>query len=116
MQLNWTRCEGQVWCPFITVNLAHQHFTGREGVYVIWHGGTDPRTVYVGQGNIRERLTSHRDDPNILQYARRGLFVTWAEVDVRYRSGIERYLADRLMPLHGVQHPQVPPVVVNFPW
>ena len=115
-RLNWTKCEGQVWCPFLTVNLAHLHFNGRGGVYVIWHGGTNPRTVYVGQGNIRDRLTSHRNDPDILQYARHGLFVTWAEVDVQYRSGIERYLADSLTPLQGAQHPLVEPVPVTFPW
>lgn len=115
-QLNWTRCDGQVWCPFHTVNLGNYHFNGLEGVYVIWHGGMNPKTVYVGQGNIRDRLTSHRTDPHILQYSTHGLFVTWAEVDIRYRPGIERYLADMLTPLRGVQHPQVVPIPVNFPW
>ena len=115
-QLNWTKCEGQVWCSLLTLNLAHLHFNNLEGVYVIWHGGSNPRTVYVGQGNIRDRLTFHRNDPHILQYAAHGLFVTWARVDVQYRPGIERYLADSLHPLQGVQHPRVAPVYVNFPW
>lgn len=115
-RLNWTKCEGQVWCGFLKVNLAHLHFSDLEGVYVIWHGGSNPRTVYVGQGNIRDRLTSHRSDPSILQYTRYGLFVTWAKVDGHYRLGIERYLADTLRPLHGIRHPQVAPVPVNCPW
>lgn len=115
-RLNWTKCEGQVWCPFLTVNLTHLHFNGLGGVYVIWHGGRNPRTVYVGQGNISDRLTSHRGDPHILQYSANGLFVTWAQVDDRYRSGIERYLADTLTPLQGIQHPQAAPIHVNLPW
>lgn len=114
--LNWTKCEGQSWCPFLTVNLAHSHFNGLEGVYVIWHGGTNPKTVYVGQGSIRDRLTSHRKEPTILQYSSLGLFVTWAKVDFQYRSGIEKYLADILMPLQGVRHPQGGAVPVNLPW
>lgn len=115
-RLNWTKCEGQAWCPFLTVNLAHSHFNGLGGVYVIWHGGTNPKTVYVGQGDIKARLTEHRKAPLILQYSASGLFVTWARVDHQYRSGIERYLADRLTPLEGANHPHVAPLSVNLPW
>ena len=80
--------------------------------------------MYVGQGNIAERLAVHRDDPSILRYTHFGLFVSWAEVAVSARDGVERYLADQLLPLAGERHPDVPPIVVqnvppiavNFPW
>lgn len=116
MPLNWNKCEGNVWCSLFSLNLAHSHFDGLEGVYIIWHGGLNPRTVYVGQGNVRERLTAHRSDQQVLQYSPHGLFATWAAVDHHIRSGIERYLADTLDPLVGVSHPAVVPIPVSFPW
>ena len=80
MELNWIKCMEDRWCPFFTVNLGHQHFVGLSGVYIIWHGGNAPRVVYVGKGEIANRLRSHRSNPNIERYSDRGLFVTWASV------------------------------------
>jgi hypothetical protein len=114
--LNWIKCEGNVWCPFLTVNLQHQHFRGLAGVYIIWHSGQTPWTVYVGQGDIADRLLRHRSDPEILQYSSLGLFVTWASVVSSLRDGIERYLADQLRPKVGAAHPNAPPIPVNLPW
>ena len=116
MQLTWNRCEGDKWCPFLTLNLAHPHFTGFEGVYIIWHGGQQPATVYVGQGSVAERLQAHRTNPQILAFGPFGLFVTWARVDKGSRDGVERFLADRLKPKVGSQHPSSVAVPVNFPW
>jgi hypothetical protein len=116
ISLNWGKCEGNVWCSFSSLNLAHPNFHGLEGVYIIWHGGPNPWTVYVGQGNVKDRLTAHRGDQQILQYSPHGLFATWAAVDRNSRSGIERYLADTLNPRVGHSHPHVVPVPVTLPW
>lgn len=116
MQLVWNKCEGNAWCPFLTVNLSHSHFVGMEGVYVIWHGGQQAWTVYVGQGKIADRIAAHRNEANILQYSPSGLFVTWAPVDKASRDGVERYLADQLHPKVGAAHPDAWPIQVNFPW
>ncbi len=62
MQLNWTKCQGDVWCKLNSVNLGHEHFNNRHGVYMIWHGGSSPAVVYVGQGNIKDRIIEHRKD------------------------------------------------------
>ena len=74
----------------MTVNLSHVHFRGLEGVYIIWHGGQNPRVVYVGQGAIADRLAAHREELTNTQYSSLGLFVTWAYVDPAYRDGVER--------------------------
>jgi len=87
-----------------------------EGVYIIWHGGTDARTVYVGQGNIRERLSKHRLDREIQAYASKKLYVTWAAVDEGSRDGVENHLFDRLKPLLGERKPVANPIAVNLPW
>ena len=116
MQMNWIKCQGNVWCNLHTVDLNHSHFNNLEGVYIIWHGGSNPKTVYVGQGNIRERLTQHRSNAQIQLYSGLGLFVTWASVSSLHRDGVERFLADNLHPLVGHVYPTAMPIQVIIPW
>ena len=116
MQIKWLKCQGEVWCPLATVNLPHAHFDNLSGVYVIWHGGSSAATVRVGKGVIRDRLAAHRNDPQIQAFASLGLFVTWASVPANYQDGIEVFLARRLNPKVGDQHPDVAPIEVNLPW
>ena len=119
MQLAWIRCDGNGWYPLKTVNLAHEHFNGMEGVYVIWWDtGTGPNpqtTVRVGQGVIRDRIQAHRNDPEVQQYGPQLLRVTWASVDVIHRNGIEVYLAQQLKPRVGALFPNAVPIPVNLP-
>ena len=116
MRLHWMKCQGDVWCKLNRVNLDHSHFDHMEGVYVIWHGGKVPKVVYVGQGNIRERLSHHRQNPEVQQYSNSDLFVTWASVQTEDRDGVETNLAGKWTPLAGDVHPNVNPVEVNSPW
>ena len=114
--LNWIKCEGNAWCSLPSLNLDHPHFIGLEGVYIIWYGGTNPATIYVGQGNISQRLGAHRIDPAVRNYSHYGLFVTWAQLGPLSRDGVERYLANTLHPLIGSAYPQTAPIVANLPW
>lgn len=116
LQLNWTKCQGNVWCKLNSVNLDHEHFNNMHGVYIIWHGGTKPWAVYVGQGNIKDRIAEHRKNPDIQQYANLDLYVTWATVPQEYHGGVKVYLADIWSPKVGVNYPQVPRIEVNSPW
>lgn len=116
MTLKWMKCQGDVWCKLNSVNLDHEHFDGMEGVYIIWHGGPSAATVYVGQGNIRDRLIRHRSNPVIQRYDNLDLYVTWAAVPSESQSGVEKYLADTLGPKEGDKFPDVTPVSVNVPW
>lgn len=116
MQLMWVKCQSDVWCALNLVNLNHEHFYNKRGVYIIWHGGPDPRVVYVGQGNIKERIEAHRIDPEIQQYANLNLYVTWATVSEEGLDGVEGYLADVWKPLVGKNHPTSNFVNVNSPW
>jgi len=116
MVLQWVKCESNQWCNFLTVNLSHAHFTGLTGIYIIWHGGQNAWTVYVGQGVIADRIAAHRQEKEILQYSHLGLFVTWATVDAAYRDGVERFVAEKLQPRVGHQFPAASSVAVNLPW
>ena len=116
MQLKWVKCQGDVWCRLDAVNLAHAHFKNMYGVYVIWHGGANSHVVYVGQGNIRERLSRHRTDPEVQAFKGLNLYATWAAVASAERNGVEKYLADKWGPRVGAGHPDVPWLEVNSPW
>ncbi len=114
MQVQWIKCTGDEWCSLTRLNL---DTVSERGVYVIWHGGSNPHVVYVGQGDVSERLGKHRRDQSILRHAQKGgLFVTWASVPFAQRDGVERYLVDKYSPLEGDRHPVVLPVAVNSPW
>ena len=119
-ELEWMRCWGDVWCTLNAVNLNHEYFDKDvSGVYIIWHGGTSrtkPRVVYVGQGNIEERIMYHRQNSEVQAYKYLGLYVTWARVSERYRDNVEAYLADKWDPLVGERYPEALPIEVNSPW
>ena len=116
MRLDWTKCQGGVWCKLNFVNLDHEHFNNKRGIYIIWHGGAKPEVVYIGQGNIRHRLAQHRSDPDIQKYEYLDLYVTWAIVPEPDLNGVEVYLAKIWAPKAGKRHPIAPPVEVNSPW
>lgn len=113
----WIKCQGEVWCKLNLVDLAHKHFDNRGGVYVIWHGGDRPATVYVGQAaSLRKRLGEHRKDPLIQQYLHFGLYVTWTSVAPEHRNGVERYVGEQLDPKVGRNLPEAVPIPVPLPW
>lgn len=108
LRVHWVKCQQGRWCDFSTVNLAN---VTTEGVYVIWQ--TSGQVIYIGQGNIADRLNSHRNDRRITQYG--PLLVTWAQVSTEFeRAGAENYLASLLNPIVG-QHSPMPKVSVNLP-
>ena len=114
--VQWIKCQGEVWCQMNSVDLNHSHFNNRGGVYVIWHGGETPETVYVGQTNsLRDRLATHRMDDSIQRYQHLGLFVTWASVHPVDRDGIERYLFDTMRPKVSDRRPSALPIPVQLP-
>jgi hypothetical protein len=86
------------------------------GVYVIWHGGACPRVVRVGQGDLFDRLSAHKNDPQITQYKQYGpLYATWAMLHQSYLNGVENFLGRHYSPLVGDRFPNVQPIAVNLP-
>jgi hypothetical protein len=117
MQVTWMKCgDDNHWCSLENLNLDNLGDTA--GVYIIWHEGNPARVVRVGQGNpIKDRLSAHRNDMQILAYKAIGrLRVTWASVPYRERDGVEKYLADTWCPLVGDAFPDVDAIAVNSPW
>ena len=90
MNLVWNKCQADAWCPFMT--------------------------VYVGKGDIADRIQAHRDETNISQYVPNIMFVTWAEVPADAQDGVESYLIKALKPLENKNDPTAVPTKVNTPW
>ncbi len=87
----------------------------QEGVYILQEA--KPllgRCVYVGQGQIGQRIAAHTRDQKIMNYW--PLTVYCAPVDAPLRNGVERYLADHYQPLVGTLHPNSEPIRVNLPF
>ena len=120
MQVKWIKCgDDKHWCRLLPLKLED---IDTLGVYVIgYQCGASIHTVYVGQGDIKDRLTSHRSgntekSKKILAYAAKStLFATWAAVGPAGRDGVERYVSDQLKPLIGSHHPDVEPIPANLP-
>jgi len=116
LQLNWQKCQGEVWCKLNFVNLVHPHFENLEGVCVVWHGGATPAAVFVGKGMIREKITQYRADARIQKFAELGLFATWTSVQPQSQAGIEAFLINNLKPIVQDLLPPAEQIQVNLPW
>lgn len=84
----------------------------REGVYIIWQAVSSDATIYVGQGHIASRLSTHREAPAITIESVRDL---GRAVGFPFRDGVERYLIDELRPVETERAPATQPIVVNLP-
>ena len=92
------------------------------GVYIVWLpacGERLGRVLYVGQGQILDRLQWHRrQDSAVVAAAAEGardLLVTWAEVKPKDLNGVERYVAMVFRPTVGKEWPDAFPIKVNLP-
>jgi len=117
LNLKWQTCGNDShWCSLDNLDL--DSVGDVAGVYIIWHQGNPGRVVRLGQGDpISDRLSAHRNDPEITKYRSHGtLRVTWASVSSIYRDGVERHLANQWSPLVGAAFPNAVPIAVNSPW
>lgn len=120
MQLIWVKkSDTSEWFDFLRLNLNAPYFTGKYGVYAIWYTSpVESKVIRVGQGEIGDRLRSHRSDPSIIRYGNLGqLKVTWAVLNHLNKTqidGIERYLAESYNPIIGDRFPDAITLPVNL--
>ncbi len=119
VQLDWQKnLLGDNWHSLKDLNLGT---VKTSGVYVIRTTIGDQYYVYVGQGDIADRLSAHLRDISITKYASAGsrsggnLWVAWAPVSIAHRNGFERYLHDKLKPRESRCWTTDPIIVVNLP-
>ena len=115
IELQWIKSIDYKWLDFMRLDLNQVQ---GSGVYVIWHGGENPRVIRVGQGNFATKFTLHRESPRLMWYASQGkLFVTWAAISSQaHCDGIENYLTQLFSPLLADRVASVPPLPVRSPF
>jgi hypothetical protein len=112
LSLGWVKYQSGEWCDLLGLDLSQ---VSASGVYVIWQGGLSRRCVRVGSGIIRERLSAHRNDEDILAYQEHGLYVTWASVHPNQQLDVEAFRAGYYQPLVGERFPNRTQIPVNLP-
>ena len=102
------------WIEFDSLDELLKEGIYREGVYVIWiETDVGQIALYVGQGNIKQRIDIHNRNEYIVEYYPS---VSCAEVNYGEMDGIEKYLSEKLSPLFGERWPNILPTPVNSPF
>ena len=151
MNVNWEKDKYNLfWCRFDSDILNDPRLTRKfqigfesceldvSGVYIIWEGINNNKTLYVGSGYIKQRFREHLRKPEFQNY---GIYATWAIPPLRpvhtnpfryptlnrFRAtdllkstnplpGIEKYLGFMLNPTLNKRLPEnVDWIVVNLP-
>lgn len=119
-ELKWVKSLDNNWLDLKRLDLARmvKNPSRPWGVYIIWHGGTAPRIVRIGKGDIAVRLNAHRNNPIIMRYEKNGpLMVTWAVLrDSLRQAAIEKYLNGQFPPLVRDQLTDKPPEQIRSPF
>ena len=128
--VHWQKCiKNSLWCPFnekllndgrLEARLG-DYSAGISGVYIIWTGTDNNRTVLkVGSGIIKDKLAADLKDPEIRAYKPTRLYVTWASTlsvigPEQIQKGIEKFLGVVFKPKLKENLPDVDLVMVNLP-
>ena len=114
-ELAWAGTFTNSWPAFDTLEMPQAGTA--HGVYIVWWGISDPKVLYVGRGDIGNRLWAHTSDARFVDYTRHfQLYCTWASVDKEQVEGVEAYLIEILEPELNERSPQASPIPVNVPW
>ncbi len=107
----WVKCEDKKtkavqWCDFWELDL--DSVGNVLGVYIVWGDSVVPYVIYVGKGEIAERIEKHRRKKDFIRCKDDGekMFVTWQEFPDKELRGREKYLANLLQPEIGERHPE----------
>ena len=128
--LRWQRCiKNSLWCQFnekllndgrLETRLG-DYSVGISGVYIIWTGTDNNRTVLkVGSGIIKDKLAADLKNPDIQAHKPTRLYVTWASTlsaigSEKIQKGMEKFLEIVFKPKLVEGLPDVDLVMVNLP-
>ena len=128
--VHWQKCiKNSLWCPFNEKLLNDgrlesrlgDYSVGISGVYIIWTGSANNRTVLkVGSGIIKDKLAADLKNPDIQAHKPTRLYVTWASTlsaigPEKIQQGIEKFLEIVFKPKLTGYLPDVDLVIVNLP-
>ena len=130
MTVHWQKCiKNSLWCQFnekllndgrLEARLG-DYSVGISGVYIIWTGTDNNRTVLkVGSGIIKDKLAADLKNPDIQAHKPTRLYVTWASTlsaigSEKIQKGMEKFLEIVFKPKLVEYSPEVDLVMINLP-
>ena len=102
VDIKWARNAKGRFHNLVFLDTTSENLNGTAGIYVIWHGGAQPKWLYVGvTKNLARVLDAKIDDPEIESYYERvGVYVSWSLVKPEYHKNIAHYL-------NGIMKPEI---------
>lgn len=101
VDIHWARTPKGKFHNLLKMDPVVEGLSRTAGIFVVWHGGTQPRWVYIAASDdLAEDIENASDDDRILEYLQHGgLYVTWSPVRPEYQPGVLRYLNDVMQPV-----------------
>lgn len=116
MDIDWYKCQGDIWCELYKLDLNHKYLSGLAGVFIIWSGKTERTVLRVGYGDIAKELQKYSKDITIHAFQHHGVYATWAEVSMMKRKNVCSFLSKKLAPKFNDNVPDASPQEVELPW
>ncbi|MBI4726356.1 hypothetical protein HY768_03885 [candidate division TA06 bacterium] len=121
--MKWARCNNGEWPRLYSVELEWDCYAGLEAVYIVFYQRETLllktaryQAIMVGQGPIKQTILELRQDMAMSKYKERNPFITWAELNLLLRDGVQKYLFGILKPELGPNPPSARAVVFYPPF
>ena len=116
LEVKWERTDQCYWHELMKLDFSEPSYNRLRGIFIIWHGGSEPRVIYIGQGNIAKVLEKLRLRREIENFESLGLYVTWAKFKPEQMNGVHRFLNDKLRPMLSMSKIEEHQIYVNLPF
>ena len=56
VEVKWERTDQCYWHELMKLDFSYPEFKRLHGIFIIWHGGPNPKVLFIGQGDIPTKL------------------------------------------------------------
>ena len=116
LEVNWERTDQCYWHEIMKLDFSESCFQRLSGIFIIWHGGPNPKVLFIGQGDIPTQLDMLRHKMEYKKFIPIGLFVTWAKFNKEQWNGVHRFLNEKLRPVTTIDKIEDHQIYVNLPF
>ena len=116
LEVKWERTDQCYWHELMKINFSNPLYKRLHGVFIVWHGGSNPRVLFIGHGKIAKELEKVSFKREIKEFVQLGLYVTWAQFKPEHMKGVHRFLNDKLRPMLSMCKIEDHQIYVNLPF
>jgi hypothetical protein len=116
MEVDWYKCQGNIWCELNKIDADHKYLKGVDGLMIIW-SGKEKSILKVSKGKISNMIKENKADIAIQAFAHLGLFVTWTDdVPMLKKASVYNFLVNKLNPKFMEVEAGKSQTEINLPW